>query len=47
MKKIDLLKVAICVMAVCALAMFNSGCEKENLNDLKQPASVKKTKSHF
>lgn len=42
MKKIDLLKVAICVMAVCALAMFNSGCEKENLNDLKQPASVKK-----
>jgi hypothetical protein len=42
MRRIDLLKFAICVMAVCALAMFNSGCEKENLNDLKQPTSVKK-----
>jgi len=33
MKRIDLLKYAIYVLAVCALAMFNSGCEKENLKE--------------
>lgn len=44
MKGFDLLKFAMFVMAVSSLAMFNSGCEKENLNDLEQPTSVKKTR---
>lgn len=42
MKKIDLLKVVICVMTVVSVTMFNSGCEKENLEDLKQASDVKK-----
>lgn len=42
MRRFDLLKVAIYVMAVVSVTMFNSGCEKEDLNDLKQPTSVKK-----
>lgn len=31
MKGFDLLKVAICVMAVVSVTIFNCGCEKENL----------------
>jgi len=42
MKNFNLLKVAICVMAVVSVTMFNSGCEKENLEDLKQTYNVKK-----
>ena len=42
MKKVNLLKVAICVMAVVSVTMFNSSCEKENLEDLKQTSCIKK-----
>ena len=41
MKNFNLLKVAICVMAVVSVTMFNSGCEKENLEDLKQTSNLK------
>ncbi len=40
MRRFDLLKVAIYVMVVCALAMFNSGCEKENLEDFERVSNL-------
>lgn len=42
MRRIYLFKVVMLIMAVSALAVFNSSCEKENLEDLKQTSCIKK-----
>ena len=44
MRRFYLLKVAICVMAVVSVTILNCGCEKENLEDLKQISNCANSK---